>query len=69
MYTACLNLEVSRPELPLDLDSASATVPATGAKAAWDSGGRNSRLSIPGSSVGGFCNHKRNGVSTSALPF
>ena len=38
MYTACLNLEVSRPELPLDLDSASATVPATGANAAWDSG-------------------------------
>ena len=65
MYTACLNLEVSRPELPLDLDNASATVPATGAKAAWDSGGRiNNRLSIPGSSVGGFCNHKRNGERT-----
>ena len=65
MYTACLNLEVSRPELPLDLDSASATVPATGAKAAWDSGGRNDKLSrILGSSVGGFCNRKRNGVRT-----
>ena len=51
MLTACLNLEVSRY---LDLDSASATVPATGAKAAWDSGERNGRLSIPGSSVGGF---------------
>ena len=64
MYTACLNLEVSRPELSLDLDNASATVPATGAKAAWVSGGGNDRLSIPGSSVGGFYNRKRNGVRT-----
>ena len=64
MYTTCLNLEVSRPKLPVDLDNASATVPVTCAKAAWDSGGSIDRLSIPGSSVGGFCNRKRNGVRT-----